>query len=208
MGKNAVFILIVSLIILCVLPVLHVNAQLEQEFSTLGTVRIMPDGTIEGTDKFQVNGNVYTLTGDIYCELGDPFGMMPSFLVILKDDVVVDGAGYTLQGNGTGIGIYLRGVQDVVVTNFNIKNFNLGISTYVTEGLLPMKFLMRATCNNHFIDNNIDVVDTGSILTGSRGGWGIYVEFANNTLIKGNTITSKTLRKASSSAPGSEAVLT
>ena len=60
------------------------------------TVYIRADGTVEGTDKIQRDGNIYTFTGDIF-----------DSIVVEKDDVVIEGAGYTLQGNGSEAGIRL-----------------------------------------------------------------------------------------------------
>ncbi|MBK5134280.1 hypothetical protein JJE00_07665, partial [Candidatus Bathyarchaeota archaeon] len=61
-----------------------------------GTIYIRADGTVEGTDKIQQVGNVYSFT--------DNFG---GSIVVEKDDVVIDGGDYILQGLGTGRGIEL-----------------------------------------------------------------------------------------------------
>ncbi|MCW4002042.1 MAG: hypothetical protein NWE97_02495, partial [Candidatus Bathyarchaeota archaeon] len=60
------------------------------------TIYIREDGNIEGTDKIQRDGNVYTFTGIIF-----------GSIVVQRDNIVVDGAGYTLQGTGSGNGITL-----------------------------------------------------------------------------------------------------
>ncbi len=70
---------------------------------------------------------------------------------MLKDKVTLDGAGHTIQGNGTDAGIYMRGVQGVTVENFVIKGFNIGINTYTNMGL--PEFLLKTTSNNSFINN-------------------------------------------------------
>jgi len=46
-----------------------------------GTIYIRADGTVEGTDKIQGDGNVYTFTDDLF-----------DSIVVEKDDVVIDGA--------------------------------------------------------------------------------------------------------------------
>ena len=55
-----------------------------------GTVYIRADGSVEpSTAPIQRNGNVYTLTGDIR-----------GSIVVERSGIVIDGAGFTLQGTG------------------------------------------------------------------------------------------------------------
>ncbi|GAI89352.1 unnamed protein product, partial [marine sediment metagenome] len=63
-----------------------------------GTIYIRADGTVEGTDVIQHVGHVYKF-------MGDPEGS----ILVQKNDIIIDGAGYTLQGNrnGTDVGINL-----------------------------------------------------------------------------------------------------
>jgi parallel beta-helix repeat protein len=79
-------------------------------------VYIRADGSVEGTDKIQRDGNVYIFTGNI-----------SGSIVVEKDDVLVDGAGYGLQGTGIGAGINLTGRTGVTVRNMEISNFFYGI---------------------------------------------------------------------------------
>ena len=69
-----------------------------------------------GTDRIQHNGTLYTFTEDIF-----------GSIVIFHNDMVIDGAGYSLQGNGTGTGIFLQGINNVTVKNLRITNFTVGI---------------------------------------------------------------------------------
>jgi putative cofactor-binding repeat protein len=158
--------------------------------SVLGVIRIMPDGTVEGTDKIHRDGNVYTFTGDVNGYLNNNFGDLEGFLLVMKDNVIIDGAGHTLQCNGTGVGIFLRSMHNVTIKNFNLKGFAVGISLYVIDPGVPLEYPMRRghACNSQILNNNITVVYTESIMSGELGGWGIYVEFSDNTVISGNTI--------------------
>jgi len=45
-----------------------------------GTIYIRADGTVEGTDKIQQEGNAYTFTGDIF-----------DSIVVEKDGIIIDG---------------------------------------------------------------------------------------------------------------------
>jgi len=128
------------------------------------TIYIRADGSVEGTDKIQRNGNVYTLTGNI--SVG---------IQVQKSYVVIDGAGYAVEGNGEhGRGIDLsNGVgQDPSrgsISNVTVKNLKI-VNCYYAIG-------NENTCNNTFVGNYISDCDTGFWITGS----------GNNTLIH-NTI--------------------
>ena len=185
-------LLILSFALVTILEIRIVKAP-----PVLGIIRIMPDGTVEGTDKIQRNGNIYTFTGDVKGYLNDTFGDLKGFLLVMKDNIVIDGAGHTIQCNGTGVGIFMRSMHNVTIQNFNIQGFVVGISLYVMDPVVPLEYPMQrgSALNNQILNNNITVVDTGSIMTGGLGGWGIYVEFANNTLISGNTITTQDPQK-------------
>jgi hypothetical protein len=80
-----------------------------------GSIFINGDGSVSGTDKIQRNGNLYTLTDNIY----------NSPLVVQCNNIVIDGAGFTLQGAGgwpTPAAINLT-CSNVTVRNFSIMNW-------------------------------------------------------------------------------------
>jgi parallel beta-helix repeat protein len=86
------------------------------------TIYIQADGTISPTSApIQRNGDVYTLTGNINSDADG--------IVIERNNTVLDGAGYTLQGTNTGssTGIYASGISGVTIRNINVKAFESGI---------------------------------------------------------------------------------
>ena len=184
--------LLVLLLVLSFVLVAFSEVRMAKATTDLGIIRIMPDGSVEGTDKIQRDGDVYTFTGDVTGDLNNEFGDMEGFLLVMKDNVVIDGAGHTLQCNGTGVGIFLRSLHNVTVKNFNLEGFSVGISLYVIDPGVPLEYPMHRghALNCQLLNNNISVVDNGRLITGELGGWGIYVEFADNTVVSGNTITS------------------
>jgi len=124
-----------------------------------GTITIKADGSIEPTTaNITSTDNVtYTFTDNIYDEI-----------VVERDNIVVDGAGYTLQGTGMGsYGIYLSGRSNVTIKNIEIKGFEYGIE------------LWWYSSNNTVSGNNI----TANILGG------IYLGFSSNNTISGNNVT-------------------
>ena len=68
-----------------------------QPVSAGATVYIRADGSVEGTDKIYRVGNLYIFTGNI----GDS-------IVVEKSNIIIDGNGFTLQGTGSGFGVYLN----------------------------------------------------------------------------------------------------
>jgi len=126
------------------------------------TIYIRADGTVEGTDKFQRDGNVYTFTDNI----------VNQSIVVEKDNIVVDGAGYTLQGDGTIESIWLENRCNVTIRNMQITHFGAGIK------------IMGNCENNAIIGNNITNIGHETAANG------IWVTFgASNNTISGNNIT-------------------
>jgi parallel beta-helix repeat protein len=97
-----------------------------------GTVYIKADGSVEGTKKIQRNENVYTLTDNIY----------NSTISVLKDDVVLDGAGFTVRGAPSGIVLLDR-------NNVTIKNFV--ISTNYSSDNIELYYCSNCTILNNTI---------------------------------------------------------
>jgi parallel beta-helix repeat protein len=117
-------------------------------------IYIRADGTVDGTDKIQRDGNVYTFTDNI----SGP-------IVVEKDDVLVDGAGYYLQGTGIGAGINLTGRINVTVKNIEISNFFYGI--YLDSSL-------SNSLSNNSVQANL---------------YGIFLSTSSNNTILGCNIT-------------------
>jgi parallel beta-helix repeat protein len=123
-----------------------------------GAIFINADGSIIGTNKIQRNGNLYSLTDNIY----------DSPLVVQCNNIVIDGAGYALQGTGgwpTPAAINLT-CSNVIIQNFNIMDWEVGI--------------LGAYNSNSISNNNI-----------TKCGRGIAI-YADYYSITGNYITSNT----------------
>jgi parallel beta-helix repeat protein len=126
------------------------------------TIYIRADGTVEGTDRILRDGNVYTFTGNI----------VNQSIIVEKDDIAVDGAGYTLEGDGKISAIWLENRRNVTIKNMQIMHFGEGIR------------IMGNCENNAIIGNNI--TDVGHETAAN----GIWLTFgASDTTISGNNIT-------------------
>jgi nitrous oxidase accessory protein NosD len=124
-----------------------------------GIIYIRSDGSVEGTDKISQNENVYTLTDNIY----------NSTITVLKDDVVIDGAGFTLRGKPRGIVLIDR--DNVTIKNFVVTTSSTSDNIYVYR------------CSNCNILNNAITPFVESF-----PGTGISVWGGESNVIAGNQI--------------------
>ena len=122
-----------------------------------GTIYIRADGSVQGTDKIVSGDNVtYTFTDNIN-----------DSIVVERDNIVVDGAGYTLQGTGAGsIGMHLVFRNNVTIRDIEIKDFQYGV----------------------ILESSSDVTVSGSHIT-DNGVGGIQIYLSSNNMIFGNNIT-------------------
>ena len=127
------------------------------------TVYIRADGSIDPPDApiSTVDCVTYTLTGNIY---SGAYG-----IVVQRSNIIIDGAGYTVEGTGVvdSKGISLSELTNVTIKNTNIKRFYYCISFF------------RSSSSNIQV-NNI-----------TNNGWlsGIWLEYSSNNSISGNNIT-------------------
>lgn len=130
--------------------------------SIIETVYIQADGSVTPVGApITRNGDIYTLTENITTDA--PY----KGIWILRNNMTLNGNGYTLQGLGnTAAGVFLQDATNVTIKNINIKSFLDGI-------FLPT----CSACN--IVESNIT----------SNSECGIWAESysASNTIIK-NTI--------------------
>lgn len=158
MEKKAVSGILLTLLLISMLT-LAFNIQLVK---ATGTIYIRADGSIDPPDApIQRNADLYTLTNNI---TSDADG-----IVIERNNMILDGDGYTIQGIGAKdyIGVDLSGRKNVTIRNLKIELFFLGI--YLCD-----------SSNSSIIGNNI----TGS----SSNGISLCLDSMHNT-VSGNSIT-------------------
>ncbi len=75
---------------------------------------IRSDGSVDPpTVLIHREGNVYTLTDNI----------VSYTIAAERDDIVIDGGGYALRGNGNSTGIFLKNRNGITVRNMEISSF-------------------------------------------------------------------------------------
>jgi len=153
-----------------------------------GTIFIRADGSIDPpTAPIQRDGELYTLTGNI---MSDTDG-----IVIERDDVILDGAGYSLQGSymNSDRGISLSMRYNVTVRNIEIEWFYEGIwlfeSSYsnISGNNIANNgdgVLLHNSSNNGISGNNI--ADSWTYGISSTGD---FQDYSSNNIITGNNIT-------------------
>jgi parallel beta-helix repeat protein len=132
----------------------------------LGTITINADGSITPpTAPISTADNVtYILTGNI---ASDADG-----IVIQRSNIVIDGEGYTVQGNHTGTGVYLENIKNATIKDANVQSFWRGIE-------------VNASSNNCIFGNNLTANDQFGIILYSTN---LY-SWSSNNMISGNNVT-------------------
>jgi len=128
-----------------------------------GTIYIRADGSIDPpTAPISSADNVtYTLTDNIVGDVPEN----SSAIIIERDNILVDGAGYTVQGIGSGTGIDLSQRSNVTVKNARIYYFDYGIYVWGMGAI---------------------VIEENEISNNSESG--IIIAGESNVLIRENTI--------------------
>ena len=128
-----------------------------QPVKATGTIYINADGSISPPEApiSSPDNITYTLTGNV-----------ADSIVVERRDIIVDGAGYTVEGDGTGNGFSLQNVVNVTIKNTRIEGCIDGIQLF----------------------NSANSIITGNSIVGnSYEGVGLY--YSSDNIITENSIT-------------------
>jgi parallel beta-helix repeat protein len=180
--NKMVAVLIVLVLLLSVIGVVP-----ETVSAQAGVIRIKADGTVTGTDKIKQDGEVYTLTGDLYASVGQN----EAFIFVEKNNITFDGGGYVVQGSGFGSAIYMFRSQNVTVQNFVISGFNTGVDFWIVDNWpLDANYLNQSSAfSNKILYNQIEVSSNADSNQNRDAGWCVYLSDAVKTVIEGNRFT-------------------
>jgi parallel beta-helix repeat protein len=185
----------------------------KKDYSWTETIYIRVDGRIDPDTApiSTVDQITYTLTNNIV-------GIVPhsSAIAIERDNIIVDGAGYTLKSlAGAGYGVNVTGRTSVKVTNIRFEEYSIGIILNESNNCIVCSnnfphyiddYAIRLvdSSNNAISENTIyDIVDGYGIglynsfsntISGNNveggvvNGGGITLQFSSNNTISGNTI--------------------
>ena len=156
------------------------------DYTWTETIYIRADGSIEpSTAPVSTVDNVtYTLTDNIVGDVPKD----SSAVVVERDSIVIDGAGYAVQGteerNSKGIDFFWR--NNVTLKNVEVRNFYDGIHLY---------FSSNNTLTGNTASNNRYGISLGAssnnVLSGNTASsnqyHGIYLSSSSNNTLTGNT---------------------
>jgi parallel beta-helix repeat protein len=151
-----------------------------REVTASGTIYIRADGSIDSP-----TANLTTLDNVTYKFTSNNYDS----IVVERDHIVVDGADYTLQGDGAyrSRGIDLTGRTNVTVQNTHIDNFSRGLWLNGSSGIS----ISGNTLTNHqsgvSLDSSFGNIISGNNVT-SNDNDGIYLEASHGNLISGNIL--------------------
>lgn len=145
------------------------------------SIFIRSDGSVEGTNKIEVDGNHYMLTGNITVETP----LVDHGIYVEKDNIIIDGSGYTLEGNGESTGIQLYQRIGVIIKNFHIVNWGCGINNPKSECIIEGNWITECDTGINLADSHNCTFIENELL-GNREDVFLIRGYANNFL--GNNI--------------------
>jgi len=196
--KKIVLLAFVSVLLSMAMVVWFIRPAVAEE-----TIYIRADGSIEGTtDISSVDNVTYTFTDNIFNQS----------IVVERDNIVIDGASYTVQGTGSGRGFDLRGRNNVTIKKTYITGFEYGIvldwyssgnsiignTVFNNEyGIAVQQFsdnntLTSNTASNNSVSGIMVYRSNASTLTGniaSNNDFGIDITFSSNNTLTDNVIS-------------------
>ena len=207
--KNSTVSKIMLLLLLSGLVVFAFEFNVKPAKAWTGTVYIRADGSIDPPDApiATYDHVVYTLTDNITSD-GDG-------IVVERDNIIVNGAGYMVQGTDAYpyIGIKLAERSNVTIENLNIKGFYYGVSLYnssenrIVNSNIMNNFYgisLESSSNNVVSDNDIranswigisvgwsaksNVISSNYVADNNLYGIFLY----NSTMLLDNTVTNNT----------------
>jgi len=145
---------------LFVLCILISNHKIKPAKAWTGTVYIKADGSIDPPDApiITYDNVTYTLTDNITSSANG--------IVVERDNIIIDGGGYTVQGVGAYMskGIDLTERINVTIKNMKIQNFYIGIR----------------------LDGSLNNVVNGNNIANNRVGINLFLSSDNNIIVGNN----------------------
>ncbi len=145
-----------------------------------------------GTIYIRVDGSVYPPGAPIVCFDNATYVFISDAsdsIVVEKNNVLIDGAGYTLQGGGKWAGVNLTGRSNITVMNLEITDFYYGIYLY---GSTHINLFNNSVSSNKwdgiYLLNSIDNFIFANNISSNRR-YGIMLsESSNNRIFHNNFI--------------------
>jgi len=197
---------VIQIIILALLLTSTISLMFTTRIVIAGdTIYIRANGLVDPpTAPISQSGNVYTFTANIY-----------ESIVIEKDNIIVNGNGYTLQGTPPSYGFTLNSRSNVTIKKTYITGFRYGIYLkFSTDSTIDSNALINCDrggiwlesstriniVNNAMANNYVGVLltwsnNTNTIASNSirNNPFGVMLIVSSNNIIKDNTIANNNL---------------
>src|SRR5271157_5801817 len=173
-----------SVTILFLLSASSVTGLIQVAKATSAPIYIRADGSIDPpTTPISTFDNItYTFTGNI----------VNGSIVVQKDNIVLDGAGFTIHGDGAN-GIDLSNRSNVKIENTNVENCNFGI--YLENSSNNIISWNNATDNT--IGVGLDSSSSNNVLSGNNvkanNVDGIHLYSSSNSTVYGNNVANNSV---------------
>ncbi len=117
-------------------------------------------------------------------------------LPVTADHVVIDGAGYTITGNGSYFGINGTGRSNITIRNIHLRNFSEGIQFVSSSNIVVFNTTIE-TVNKEVSKHGIDFfnvdhsnISQNEITTSQSSSYGVYLsQGSDNNTVFSNLIT-------------------
>jgi len=148
--------------------------------ATGNTIYIRSDGSVDPpTAPIQRDGDIYTFTDNIN-----------DSIVVERNNIIVDGASYTLQGTGAWLskGITLSGRNNVTIKSMTIKAFCDGIYLMYSSNNSIAGNNITSSWEGIFIDyySSNNSIIRNNVTNSTNNGIGIHNYSSNNSIIENN----------------------
>jgi parallel beta-helix repeat protein len=150
-----------------------------QPVKASGTIYIRADGSIDPQ-----TANITTLDKVTYTFIGN----VNDFIVVERNSIIIDGVGFTVEGQGEGYGIDLSNRSYVTVKNVRITNFSTGAHlAFSNNNNITNNDLLNNIGGIFVYSSNSNVITNNRVFTNMNNG--ISLNRSNNNTIAENYLS-------------------
>jgi parallel beta-helix repeat protein len=180
--KRIVFCTMLTLLLACAI---FFAFNVKPAVATAVAVYINSDGSVSPSSApiSSADNVTYTFTGNV---------SYPTYygIVVGRSNIVINGNGYTVQGNNSANGLSLTGISNVTIKNTNVQNFQNGIMLYnssnnMINGNNPTS---NSYCGIFLYSSNNNTVSENNATTNTYCGILLFSS-SNYNIVSGNTAT-------------------
>lgn len=161
-------------------------------------IDVQPCGALwtGSTIHIRANGSIYppnapvTTVDNITYTLTDDISVSDYGIIIERDNIILDGAGHTIEGNYPSVfayGIRISGRSNVTVTNVVIKRFYGGINVVWSSNISVSGSSVSVCYSGIYVYSSSGNTITDNVLLGNE--FGIALLQSSNNSIVGNNVT-------------------